>query len=286
MSLLAIVLLPITILALSGCFGDKAEEIAQGPSSLELANKALAVLNAMPESKIPFDPTGWETGERSRYGSPRAVSGGIIRLYVKEYPTSLCPVGPNSRSVLITKMNDMVSERLLKLDPRTNKFEPWLATHWKESADHKTLWFKIDERARFADGKEVTALDVVESFKLMCDKRIKAPWHNSEWPRRFEVPVAESKYIVRITQKQPLWENLILFSASLRILPAHQIMSDYDHSKFLRKFNWKFYAGSGPYKLDYTKRGRNVTLIRRKNWWGDQIPENKGTWNFNESNLL
>jgi len=278
--LLTLLLIPISILSLSGCFGNKAEDEATGPSSLELAKKALAKLEAMPESKKPFDPTGWETADRSREGSPRAERGGIIRLYVKEYPTSLCCAGPNSRSVLITKMNDMVSERLITLNSRTNKFEPWLASHWKESDDHKTLWFKIDERARFADGREVTALDVVESFKLFCDKRIKAPWHNSEWPRRFEVPVAESKYVVRITQKDALWKNLILFGASLRILPAHEIMSDYDHSKFIRKFNWKFYAGSGPYKLDYTKRGRNVCLIRRDDWWGDQIPENKGQWNF------
>jgi microcin C transport system substrate-binding protein len=279
MKLLGLFLIPLSIFTMTGCFGDKAEEAATGPSSLELATKALAVLDAMPESKTPFDPTGWETGERSRYGSPEAIRGGIIRLRVAEYPTSLCCAGPNSRSVVITRLNDMVSETLMGQDPLTEKFEPGLATHWKESDDHKTLWFKIDERARFSDGKEVTALDVIESFKLFSDKRIKAPWHNSTWPRRFDVPVAESKYIVRINQKESLWMNLLLFG-SLRILPAHEIMSDDDHARFIKKFNWKFYSGSGPYKLDYTKRGRSVVMIRRDDWWGDKIPENKGLWNF------
>ena len=260
----------------SGCFDDDADEVYTGPSSAELAKAALAELK-----DEPFDPTGWETNENPPlYGSPHAKPGGLLKVDTLEYPATLCPIGPNARSEIIRRMNLLVIESLLSYDDRTEKFSPGLATHWKIDDGGKTFWFRINPKARWADGREVTALDIVESYKLLIDKRTKSPWHNDHWARHHHCPEAISKYVVKVRNKDVGWKNFLLFAASMYIFPAHQIMSEHVHSKFYRIFNWKMYAGSGPYKLEYTTRGRAVTFIKREDWWAKDLPQNKGLYNF------
>ena len=275
-NLLALLVVFSLSIYISGCFDDEEEEIDKGPGPEVLAAQALAKLK-----DVPFDPTGWETNDNPpSYGSPHAKKGGLLRVYCNEYPATLSPAGPNSRLNIISKMHELVGERLLLRDERTNTYIPWLASHWKITDEGSVYWYRIDPRARWADGKPVTALDVVESFKLLSDKRLRSAWHNSFWPKNFEVPEAVTKDIVRFKVKSPSRVKHIYLSDGLYIMPAHQIMGDYMHSKFYRIYNWKYYAGSGPYTLDYTKRGRNVTLIRRKDWWGEKLPQWGGCYNF------
>ena len=274
--LLAMIFCFSLLLSTSGCFEEEEEIIDKGPGPEVLAEKALEKLK-----DEPFDPSGWETVENPQgYGSPHAKKGGLLKVYCPEYPATLSPVGPNSRHSIISRMNGLVGERLLMRDQRTNRYKPWLASHWKISEDGKFYWYRIDPRARWADGKPVTALDVVESFKLLSDKRVRSAWHNSFWPKNFELPVALTRDVVRFEVKDPSRLKHIYLSGGLLILPAHQIMGDYVHSKFYRLFNWKYYAGSGPYELDYTRRGRNVTFIRRKDWWAEDLPQFQGCYNF------
>ena len=50
------------------------------------------------------------------------------------------------------------------------EWKPKLASHWKISDDKQTFWYRIDPRARWANGKEVTSEDVVASYKIWTDE--------------------------------------------------------------------------------------------------------------------
>jgi microcin C transport system substrate-binding protein len=46
-------------------------------------------------------------------------------------------------------------------------------------ADHKTLYFRINPKARWSDGQPVTADDWLFTLKMMRSKEINDPWYNN-----------------------------------------------------------------------------------------------------------
>ena len=42
-------------------------------------------------------------------------------------------------------------------------------------------------------------------------------------------------------------------------------------------------VGSGPYRVTAVKPGASVTLTRNPDYWGRDLPVNRGLWNFDES---
>src|SRR6478735_9329912 len=91
----------------------------------------------------------------------------------------------------------MAYETLLTLHPTTLEYIPVLATHWQISPDKQSFRFRINPNGRFSDGTPVTSDDVVASWKLMTDKTLEDPANLQEFGK-FEMPVAESKYIVSV----------------------------------------------------------------------------------------
>src|SRR5260370_366398 len=44
-------------------------------------------------------------------------------------------------------------------------------------------------------------------------------------------------------------------------------------------------VGSGPYRVSAVKPGARVTLTRNPDYWGRDLPVNRGLWNFDEIRL-
>ena len=66
---------------------------------------------------------------------------------------------------------------LTGLHPNTQNRIPELATHWAVAKDNQTVYYKLDPKARWSDGKAVTADDVFVQF--MRSKDIVAPWYTT-----------------------------------------------------------------------------------------------------------
>jgi microcin C transport system substrate-binding protein len=158
---------------------------------------------------------------------------------------------------------------------------PVLATHWKIDPDKLTYRFRIDPNARFSDGTPVTSEDVVATWKFLTDKKLQDLYFYTQFTK-LEMPVAESKYIVRIKAKQLGWENFLI-AATLRVFPAH-ILKSIDGASYLRDYNFKFVPGTGPYIVNESdiEKGRSITVRRRKDYWAEKYRINIGQYNIDE----
>ncbi len=229
-----------------------------------------------------FTGEGWETNtDYDLIGDPRAVKGGVFRDSMPSFPGTLRIEGPESNTTLNGMIGGMVYEGLLTIHPTTLAYVPVLATHWQISADRATYRFRIDPNARWADGEPVVADDVVATWDFLTDKGLQSPINQLVFGK-FERPIAESKYIVRVQSKVPNWRNFLYFS-SMSLLPAH-VLKNVDGAKYLEDYNFKLLPGTGPYHVDETdvQKGRSVSIRRRNGYWAEKVRRNIGLYNFDE----
>ena len=228
-----------------------------------------------------FTGEGWQTSTDFDFiGDPRAVKGGVLRKGVGDYPATLRYLGPNI-SVWNASLHGLSYERLIELHPTTLEYIPALATHWQISQDQKTYRFRIDPNARFNDGVAVTSEDVIATWALYVDPSVQDPLNNSIY-NNFERPVAESKYIVRITSKTGGWTPMYHLWGMF-IYPAH-VLENVDGGTYVKEWNDKMLPGSGPYFVTPADldKGNRVSIKRRPDYWAEKYRRNVGLWNFDE----
>ncbi len=230
-----------------------------------------------------FTGEGWETNaDFDLIGDPRALKGGVFRDRVLDFPGTLRVRGPEANTSLNYMIQGLVYESLLSLHPTTLDYIPALATHWQISPDRLTYRFRLDPNARWSDGQPVLADDVVATWSFYMDEGLQDPSARLVFGK-FEKPVAESPYIVRVQSTQLNWRNFLYFSG-MAILPAH-VLADIDGATYLRDWNFKLLPGSGPYVVNEADvdKGRSVTIRRRPSgYWAADYRRNVGLYNFDE----
>ncbi|MBK9227809.1 MAG: ABC transporter substrate-binding protein [Ignavibacteria bacterium] len=227
-----------------------------------------------------FTGDGWTTSTSYNVlGSSKAVKGGMMTWSIPDFPATLRNYGKDENSYYTRMASSLMYESLLDTDPVTQDYSPRLATHWQISEDKKTFRFRINPNARWADGKPVVAEDYVATFKLLLDPGL-LTGGAEYYQEKYEMPVAESKYIVSIKAKNVGW---IYFAGAggLRLLPAH-LLEGVTAKDFLERFNYEPMPGSGPYfiRKEDVDKGRSITLRRRSDYWGEKEPFAKGMYNF------
>ncbi|HEX5393116.1 MAG TPA: ABC transporter substrate-binding protein [Rhodocyclaceae bacterium] len=151
------------------------------------------------------------------------------------------------------------------------KLIPGLAESWK--AINPTTWeFKLRKNARFSDGSEVTAADVI--FSLDRPATItNSPGPFTPFTKLITGKQAVDAHTVRLSTGQP-YGPLPLDLASIFIVSkkvAEKATSDDFNSG-------KALIGSGPYKLVKFKRGESIEMARNDSWWGGKNNWDKVTF--------
>ncbi|MDF1797935.1 MAG: ABC transporter substrate-binding protein [Planctomycetota bacterium] len=226
-----------------------------------------------------FTGEGWDTNmEFLAIGSADAVKGGTMRRYTTDWPATLRQHGKDWNSSINYMVNDLCYESLLMPHPSTLEYIPRLATHWKISEDRSVYTFRINPAARWSDGSEVTANDVVASWKLRMDPKCLDPSSMGTYGKLDE-PVAVSKYIVEVKCNQPNWRNFLYFSG-MGIFPAAEVSIPGD--EYLDKFQNAYTANSGPYIVppEGIVMGASIELQRREDWWDIDNPAWTGMYNI------
>lgn len=225
----------------------------------------------------------WETNDDDPpVGSAQAVRGGTLNSSIESYPLTFRLVGPNSNDSF-AGWNRRFTQNftLVTQHPVTDRFMPWMATHWSVQDDHRTIYFRLDRDARFSDGQPVTARDYVFTWRMMQSEHIVSPFHNSYAQRYFESVDAIDDYTLRIVGTRPSWRPLYDY-AVLFPTPAHATVLDAD---WVKRTNNQFQIAPGPYVVSQAVRGESVTFQRVPKWWGDGKRRFQGLYNFDRIHL-
>lgn len=229
-----------------------------------------------------FTGVGWETRNAGPVlGSPDAVRGGSARLYLSDWPPTLRQAGENWNTSFNYMANALCYESLLGMDPFTLEPTPRLATHWWVSEDKSTYRFRLNPKARWSNGEEVTAQDVIATWKLRVDPGIREPSSRMTYGKLHE-PTALSKYIVEVKVKEESWRNFLYFSG-MAIFPASAI-GDLTGQEYLDKYQFSYVPGTGPYVVHEKDiiEGKSITITRRDDYWDEENPTRKGTFNIEQ----
>ena len=137
--------------------------------------------------------------------------------------------------------------------------------------------FHLDPRARFSDGQPVTAEDVLFSWALLRD-------HGRPNHRQYYSKVAKTEAVDPLTVRFDLSgaddRELPLILGLMPVLPKHAVdVATFEETSMTPP------VGSGPYRVSAVKPGANMTLTRNPDYWGRDLPVNRGLWNFDEIRL-
>ena len=224
----------------------------------------------------------WETNnEDPVWASSEAKKGGVYKSYLRDFPPTLRQVGPESNSGFRSYLsaNDL---GLLRLHPGTQKWLPSLATHWAVASDNKTVYFKLDGRAKWSDGKPVTAEDFLFTLEFMRSPHIVAPWYNDHYTKEISKVVKHSDEVISVVSGKEHIKYTLLQITGIGPTPRQFYKLDKD---FVTRYNWKVKPNTGPYKLSTVKKGKFVVLERKKDWWGKDYKYNKNLYNFDKIHL-
>lgn len=228
---------------------------------------------------LPFDPADWTTrGPAPSIANPDAPRGGTLRLSMGGFPPTLRTDGPNSRLSTLSDIHVLIYEPLLGYDVEAGEFTPGLASHWQVGADRRSFRFRLDEDARWADGRPVTADDVVATFEHLMNPDRKDPAVEQSTRELVESVTALDRHTVEVVAHEAEWRSLITIGLGTYILPAAYIRMDGE--TYLEDWNWKLPPGTGPYELDEVVKGRSISVRRRDDYWADDDPALRGTYNF------
>lgn len=230
---------------------------------------------------IPED-LKWYTSTPGLFGSKRAKQGGTQRIALSEYPQTFRTIGPNSNGAFRSYL--LASAYLVSINTETMEWMPQLATHWAFGKDKKTIYFKLDEKAKWNDGADITADDYLFLLKMMRSKNIKAPWYNDRYTRDIVDIKKYGEYLISVTGNIERGKDDLLYHLTISPKPEHHYDGDIPED-FIERYQWVYEPTPGPYKMKSFEKGESVTFNKVENWWGYCYDYNKYRYNIDTIEL-
>ena len=138
--------------------------------------------------------------------------------------------------------------------------------------DRSWVVFNLRPEARFHDGKPITAYDVAFSYNLLLKEGHPQYRTNLQEVQRVDILGPKRIRFVFKRANNPL---LILRLGELPVLPQH-----YWAKRDFKATTFEPPLGSGPYRITKVTPGRQLVFEHVKNWWGANLPVNRGKYNF------
>lgn len=208
----------------------------------------------------------WESNDTDPvYADPEAKRGGTFRDFMSSFPLTLRKYGPDSNGGFAAYVRE-TNLPLLSPHPVTRNPIPMLANQWAFGADNKTLYFRINPKARWSDGQPVTADDWVFTLKMMRSKEINDPWYNNYYSTQISEVTKFDDHTLAITSGTEKSREDLLEALPFTPEPSHAIKLT---ANWVKEYNWKVLPVTGPYQIGELKKGKSVTFDRVKDWWGN-----------------
>lgn len=203
------------------------------------------------------------------------ISYGVVGTFDSLNPFILKSMRTTARGMWDPEYGNLVYESLMQRS-RDEPFTMYglLAQTVEWDDDRTFIQFNINPDARWADGKPVTADDVIFTFELMRDKG-RVPFAN----RMAKVAKLEKvgDLSVRFTFNEDADRELPLLLGLSPVLPKHATdVATFDQTTL------KFPLGSGPYRVAEVKPGERIIYRRNPDYWAKNLPSKVGFDNFDE----
>ncbi|NQT56287.1 MAG: ABC transporter substrate-binding protein, partial [Desulfobacteraceae bacterium] len=208
------------------------------------------------------------------YASPVAKNGGTLNSWILSFPLTFRVVGPDSNSSFRSAiLGNQLS--LIGIHPNTENIVPELATNWAYGNDKKTMYFKLNKKARWSDATPVTAHDFAYTLEFMRSKHIIAPWYNDYYSKEIDKVIVYDDHTLAVvsTKAQP---DLHL---KIGISPTPRHFYGELGEDFVGRYNWKIAPNTGPYQISDFKKGKYIKFKRKKDWWAKDLRYFKNRFN-------
>ncbi|MEO1562775.1 MAG: extracellular solute-binding protein [Pseudomonadota bacterium] len=146
-----------------------------------------------------------------------------------------------------------------------------LAESIEVSQDRSWVEFTLHEEAEFSSGDPVTVEDVIWSFEILGTQghlRYRTSWQN------VASIAAVGDRTLRITFKEQDLEAPLIMGLRPVLRKADWDGREFDVSSL------DVVTGSGPYVVEDFEPGRFINLRRNPDYWGNDLPFNRGLHNF------
>lgn len=147
-----------------------------------------------------------------------------------------------------------------------------IASSVEYSEDRSWVVFNLRPEARFHDGKPITAYDVAFSYRTLVGSG--HPQYRTSLQEVERVDIL-NRHRIRFVLKRAGNPLLILRLGELPVLPQH-----YWKDRDFKATTFEPPLGSGPYRIIQVRPGRGLVFERVKDWWGKDLPVNRGKYNF------
>ncbi|MDL5591509.1 extracellular solute-binding protein [Bacillus subtilis] len=216
--------------------------------------------------------------------NPDAPKGGTLRLMAFGTFDTLTPytfkgtspvATPNFLQYGISELNEPLMVGTGIYDPSGD--EPassygLIASSVEYSEDRSWVVFNLRPEARFHDGKPITAYDVAFSYRTLVGSG--HPQYRTSLQEVERVDIL-NRHRIRFVLKRAGNPLLILRLGELPVLPQH-----YWEDRDFKATTFEPPLGSGPYRITQVRPGRGLVFERVKDWWGKDLPVNRGKYNF------
>lgn len=206
------------------------------------------------------------------YVNPSAPKGGDIRLYSLGTFDSLNPfINKGVPAEDISRIYDSLT--IASQDEPFSRYGLLAQKIERDTADASWIIYHLNPAARFSDGKPVTAEDVVFTFDTI--RKDGDPSYKAYFSDIVKVEALDTDR-VRFSFRTANNRELPLIVGELPILPKH-----YWSTRTFNATSLDIPVGSGPYVISKVDPGRSVIFSRNPNYWGKDLPVNRGRDNFN-----
>lgn len=142
--------------------------------------------------------------------------------------------------------------------------------------DRSWVSFELNSKARFSDGKQITAEDVKYSFEMLTTHERAQPFYAAYYGDVNEV-VIDNPLKVTFKFKDNKNKELPLILGQMPILAKH-----YWETKGFGSASLDIPVGNGAYVVSKVDPGRSITYKRNPDYWAQDLPVAKGKHNFDQ----
>ncbi len=210
------------------------------------------------------------------YVNVAAPKGGRVRLAATGSFDSLNPYTFKGESVALAGNESLLTS---SLDEPSTEYGLVAEGVWFPD-DRSSVVYRLRPEARFHDGEPMKPDDVVWSMNALKESH---PFYNGYYK---DIVKAEATGDREVTFTFAVKGNreLPLITGQLPILPKHWWTGKDANGKQrdIKETTLEIPLGSGAYKIAEVKSGASILLKRVEDYWGRELPVNKGQDNFDD----